>query len=116
MPALWSHVAVSKQQTHALITYFLQGYESKYESAPRDFNRFRDQWGFQSMIEQYGASRAKKIVDYYFATHRPGHPVSYLLYNYERLNAIMADKEKDEAERAKLRAESEKRVKEWRGK
>ena len=108
-------MAVSKQATHTLITHFLKNYRERYDSDPRDFNRFRDQWGFQAMIEQYGPAGAKKVVDYYFATRRPGHPVSYLLYNYERLNAIMVDKEKDEAERARLRAESEKRVKEWRG-
>lgn len=109
-------MAPTKQQTHSLITYFLRGYVEKYESQPRDFNRFRDQWGFQSMIEQYGLDRSRKIVDYYFETRRPGHPVNYLLYNYERLHAIMVDKERDAENRRKLREESQKRVEEWRGK
>lgn len=109
-------MAVSKQQTHTLITYFLMKYKAKHNSEPADFNRFRDQWGFNAMIEQYGMNRSKEIVDYYFETKRVNHSVNYLLYNYERLNAIMVDKEKDEENRRKLRLESQKRVEEWRGK
>lgn len=109
-------MAVSKQQTHALITFFLGRYHDKYEAAPKDFNRFRDQWGFQAMIEDYGTPKAKAIIDYYFETYRPSHPTSYLLYNYEKLKASMDERDNDEAERAKLRAESKKRVEEWRKK
>jgi len=107
-------MAVSNAQTHALITYFLQSFSEKYSGQPRDFNRFRDQWGFKSMIEQYGMDRAKQLVDYYFATQRPGHPTNYFLYNYEKLFAIMEDKEHDAENRRKLREESQKRVEEWR--
>lgn len=109
-------MAVSRQQTHALITYFLQKHQEKYEREPRDFNRFRDQWGFTAMIEQYGMAKAKEIVDYYFDTRRMNHPVNYLLYNYERLNAIIVEKKEDAENRRKLMAESKKRVEEWRGK
>lgn len=108
-------MAVSTAQTHALITYFLQSYTEKYSGQPRDFNRFRDQWGFKSMIEQYGMDGSKEIVDYYFATRRPGHPMNYFLYNYEKLAAIMEDKKRDAEVRRKLREESQKRVEEWRG-
>lgn len=109
-------MAVTRQQTHTLITYFLTKYRARYNVDPRDFNRFRDQWGFQAMIEQYGMDRSKAVIDYYFDTPKPGHPLTYLLYNYERLHAIMVDKEKDEEKRRKLREESAKRVEEWRGK
>lgn len=107
-------MAVTRQQTHALITYFLQKHQEKYEREPRDFNRFRDQWGFSAMIEQYGMTKAKRIVDYYFDTRRMAHPVNYLLYNYERLNAIIVEKDADAELRKKLLEESQRRVEEWR--
>lgn len=109
-------MAVTKTQINTLITYFLMRYKGKHKDDPRDFNRFRDQWGFSAMIEQYGMDRSKEIIDYYFETKRLGHPVSYLLYNYEKLHAIMVEKEEDAENRRKLRLESKKRVEEWRGK
>lgn len=109
-------MAVSNQQTHALVTYFLGKYRARYDTDPRDFNRHRDKWGFASMIEQYGTPRSKEIIDYYFETRRPGHPVNYLLFNYEKLHQIMTEKAQDEEKRRKLRLESMKRVEEWRGK
>jgi|SRR6476469_4652879 len=109
-------MAASNQQSHALITYFMGKYRDMYNADPRDFNRHRDKWGFAAMIDQYGTPRAKQIIDYYFATKRPGHPVNYLLFNYDKLHQIMIDKAADEENRKKLIQESKKRVEEWRGK
>lgn len=109
-------MAVSTQQTHTLVTYFLGRYKDRYGKDPRDFNRHRDKWGFSSMIEQYGMARAKEVVDYYFETSRPGHPVAYLLFNYEKLHQIMIEKAEDAEKRRQLHIESKKRVEEWRGK
>lgn len=109
-------MAVSNQQSQSLITYFLQKYRAKYDSEPRDLNRYRDKWGFAAMIEQYGTPRAKEIIDYYFDTLRPGHPVNYLLFNYEKLDQIMTEKAEDAEKRRQLRLESMKRVEAWRGK
>lgn len=109
-------MGVSNQQTHSLITYFLGLYRTKYDSDPRDFNRYRDKWGFAAMIEQFGTPRSKEIIAYYLDTRRPGHPVKYLLNNYEKLNTIMVEKQADAEKRRQLRLESKKRVEEWRGK
>lgn len=107
-------MAATKAQIHTLVTYFLNGFKNKYDTTPKDFNRFRDQWGFQGMIDDYGMETAKLIIDYYFSTARHYHPTSYLLYNYEKLNSAMLEREEDEKKRAALRAESKRRVEEWR--
>lgn len=109
-------MAVSNQQTHALITYFIGKYRNIYDEDPRDFNRYRDKWGFAAMIEQYGTPRAKEIIDYYMSIKRPGHSVNYLIFNYEKINSTLEDRENDESNRRALREESMKRVEEWRGK
>lgn len=107
-------MTVTTQQWNTLVTYFLNQFKAKYDAAPKDFNRYRDKWGFQAMIEDYGMDQSKKIIDYYFGTARPYHPTNYLLFNYEKLNNAMLEREEDEANRAKLRAESRRRVEEWR--
>lgn len=107
-------MAVTNAQVHSLVTYFLNAFKAKYNAAPKDFNRYRDKWGFQGMIEDFGVDGSKKIIDYYFETARSYHPTNYLLFNYEKLNNAMLEREEDEKKRAQLRAESRKRVEEWR--
>jgi hypothetical protein len=68
------------------------------------------------MIEDLGLERAGEVVDYYFETRNVGHPVTTLLYEYDRLNIIMKERAADDEVRARLRRESEQRVKEWREK
>lgn len=106
-------VAPTPQQTNAMASRYLKRYKEKYDAVPRDFNRYRDKWGFQGMISDYGYERAQEIIDFYFTTSRYGHPSSYLLYNYDKLNGTMIEIEEDEAERKKLREESKIRVAEW---
>jgi hypothetical protein len=107
-------MAVSNQQTHSLISHFLTQYQQKHNGPPRDFNRHRDKWGFQSMIEDLGMARAREIVTYYFSLPNNSHTVNGLLFNYDKLNTDMMEREEDEIERRRIRAETKQRVEEWR--
>lgn len=109
-------MAVTNAQVQTLVSYYLKLYKAKYEAAPRDFNRYRDKWGFQGMLEDYGMDVSKQIIDFYFGTRRANHPTNYLLFNYEKLNSAMLEREEDELNRKKLREESRRRVEEWRQK
>lgn len=107
------------QQTNALITLYLSEYKATYGSAthnsvPPNFNRYKDKWGFQGMVDDLGYERARQVVKYYFDTEHSGHPVKYLLYNYGDISVAMVEEEEDEIKRVKLRAESKTRVDEWR--
>jgi hypothetical protein len=95
---------------------YVDNYKRLYGSPPANFNRFREKWGFTAMITDLGYARAGEVVDYYFETRHVGHPVTDLHYEYDRLNIIMKEKAEDEENRARLRRESEQRVKEWREK
>ena len=106
--------AVTSKQVHTLITQFLNNFDNRYGKKPMNFNRNRDKWGFQSMIEDLGMDRAKEVIDYYFTTNRYGHPSSYLLLNYDKVNQRMIEREEDEKNIKELLAESQKRVEEWR--
>lgn len=107
--------ATLKKHMNSLVTLYLKHYVEKYDRQPAAFNRHRDKWGFESMVQDLGYERAQEVVEYYFKTNRPLHPVQYLLYNYDKLDILMKEYAKDELDRAELRRLTEKRVKEWNG-
>lgn len=97
---------------HALLSLYVNKFKTKYGKAPQ-INRYRDSWGFKDMMEDLSYDRAKEVIEYYFETNRPGHPLRALFNNYDRLDTIMRDKAKDEEERIKLREQTMKRVEAW---
>jgi ribosomal protein S15P/S13E len=103
--------AVAKQ-AYALITLFEQCFEKKYHRKPQ-INRFREKWGFQDMVTDLGYSAARETVEYYLKTGKQGHPVAFLLQNYDKVNQFMEEKKRDEANRAELRKQTAQKVKEW---
>ena len=104
------------KQAYVVLTYFLKKYEDRYKRKPMNWNRYRDKWGFQSMVEDVGVDRAKEIIDYYFDTNKPGHTAAFLFNNYDRINNRMIESEEDKVRRAQLMVESAERVKQWREK
>lgn len=100
------------KQIHSLISQYIKCWTEKHKEVPT-INRYREKWGFQSMIEDLGYDRAKQVIDYYFTTSKAGHPLKYLLFNYDRLSGILKELEADEKHREELRAKTEARVKEW---
>lgn len=101
-----------QRQSNALVTQFVNNYQGKYKTAP-ELNRYREKWGFQDMIADLGYDRAKEIVDYYFRTSKPGHPVQFLLNNYDKINTFYTEKKDDERKREEMRRVTAERVKEW---
>lgn len=95
-----------------LLNLYVELFEKKYNRKP-EMNRFKQRWGFKGMYEDLGRETSKKVIEYYFGTSRPGHPIDYLLYNYEKLDKIIREREADAVEREKLRKQTEQRVKEW---
>lgn len=104
--------ATVNKNARELLTLYVSLYQKKYNKTP-EMNRFKQQWGFRGMYEDLGRAQAVKVVEYYFRTSRPGHPIDYLLYNYEKLNRILTEIEKDARDREQWRKETEQRVKEW---
>jgi len=106
-----TEATINKHAT-ALLDHYVQCYTEKYGQAPT-VNRYRDRWGFRNMYEDLGPAQAKMVVEYYFKTQRPAHPMMQLFNNYDRLSTIMNDQNNDEQNRMRLTKETEQRVKEW---
>jgi hypothetical protein len=104
--------ATVNKYTNELLALYVDLYSQKYGKAPM-MNRFKQKWGFRGMYEDLGQAQAKKVINHYFNTGRVGHPIDYLLYNYEKLNQILIELEQDARKREELRKETEQRVREW---
>lgn len=98
---------------NALVTYYLKLWKEKYPGATNRVNRYAVKWGFMDVVDSVGFERAKEIVEYYFRTSRPGHDVQWFLYNFDKLDGAMIEREQDELKKAAVRAETKARVEEW---
>lgn len=104
--------ATLNKQANALISLYIKEYTDKYKRAPQ-VNRYREKWGFISMVEDLGYERAREVVSYYFTTGNVGHAVQKLLQNYDRYSRTLTEIAEDKVRRAELRRETEIRVREW---
>lgn len=104
--------ATLNKQADELLNLYVSLYVDKYGKSPT-VNRFKQRWAFKDMITDYGVSPCRAIIEYYFSTGRVGHPMEYLLYNYDKLHNIMVEIAQDEVRRAEIRQETEQRVREW---
>lgn len=89
------------QKANALISHYVKLYKNKYKKDP-SINRNRDKWGFMDMITDLGEQAAYRVIDYYFETARPGHPLPVLFRNYDHLNKRRLEKIEDAAVRAEI--------------
>ncbi len=104
--------ATINKYTNELLALYIDLYSKQYGKTPV-MNRFKQKWGFRAMYEDLGTAQAKRVIEYYFKTGRVGHPIDYLLYNYEKLNLILIEITQDAKDREELRKETERRVREW---
>ena len=92
-------------QTCALPILYFQ----KYGKKPR-LNKFREKWAMQDVIDSVGYDRAKELLEYYFKTSKSGHPLNFFFYNFDRIDQVQIDIQKDKANRAMLREQTKKLV------
>jgi hypothetical protein len=93
------------QQAYALVSLYAALYKSKYSKQPL-INRYREKWAMQDVIDTVGFERAKELIDYYFKCNKPGHPLNWFLYNFDRLDDIMVKSVEDLERRKKLREQT----------
>lgn len=99
---------------HALITYYIKGYEKKYNNTP-NVNRYSARWGFDSVLTGMSMQHAKELLDYYFTTSSPRmHDLDWFFYNYEKLVKGMQDDREDGEHIRRLMEESKSRAEQWR--
>jgi hypothetical protein len=57
----------------------------------------------QDVIESVGFDRAKQLIEYYFTTSKINHTLQFFFYNFDKLDIMQKEIEKDKANRKLLR-------------
>jgi hypothetical protein len=98
-------VAVKNKEPYMLISYYEDLYSQKYSRKPK-INRFREKWAMQDVIDSVGYDRARELLDYYFKTGKNGHPLNFFFYNFDRMDQVEKEREKDRINRSMLRQQT----------
>ena len=98
-------MAVKNKEPYMLISYYEDLYSQKYSRKPK-INRFREKWAMQDVIDSVGYDRARELLDYYFRTGKNGHPLNFFFYNFDRMDQVEKEREKDRINRSMLRQQT----------
>jgi hypothetical protein len=101
-------VANSKEP-YILLTLYQNLYKEKYGRAIT-INKFREKWAMQDVIDSVGYTRAKELLEYYFGLTKNGHPLQFFFYNFDKMDALKIEIEKDKEKRRLLLEETKKMV------
>jgi hypothetical protein len=84
-------------------------YKDKY-GKPVTINKFREKWAMQDVIDSVGFNRAKELLEYYFGLTKNGHPLQFFFYNFDKMDELKKEIEKDKEKRRLLLEETKKMV------
>jgi len=101
-------VANSKEP-YILLTLYQNLYKEKYGRVVT-INKFREKWAMQDVIDSVGYNRAKELLEYYFGLTKNGHPLQFFFYNFDKMDALKIEIEKDKEKRRLLLEETKKMV------
>ena len=99
----------NNKEPYILLTLFQNLYKEKYGKAP-SINKFREKWAMQDVIDSVGYTRAKELLEYYFGLTKNGHPLQFFFYNFDKMDALKIEIEKDKEKRRLLLEETKKMV------
>lgn len=64
----------------------------------------------QDVIDSVGYDRAKELLEYYFKTGKPGHPLNFFYYNFDKIDQMKHDIDIDKVNRERLREQTKRMV------
>jgi len=91
----------NEKAPYVLMSLYQSLYKEKYGKVPQ-LNKFREKWAMQDVIDSVGFDRAKDLLVYYFKTNKSGHPLSFFFYNFDKIDYLKSEREKDEKHRRLL--------------
>ena len=101
----------SEREPYILIGLYQSLYKEKY-GRTLTMNKFREKWAMQDVIDSVGFDRAKELLTYYFTLNKNGHPLQFFFYNFDKMDALKIEIEKDKEKRRILMQETKKMVEE----
>lgn len=100
------------KSAYILLSYYEKLYNEKYGKKPF-LNKYKEKWSALSVVEDYGLDNSKKIVEYYFRLAKEGHPLQWLIVNFDVVHKGYNASIEDERIRAERRAETARIKKEF---
>jgi hypothetical protein len=91
----------NEREPYVLIGLYENLYFERYNKKPR-INKFREKWAMQDVIDSVGMDKAKDLLVYYFKTTKSGHPLSFFFYNFDKIDYLKTEREKDARHRKLL--------------
>lgn len=101
----------TNKEPYILLTIYMALYEQKYGKKPR-LNKYKEKWAMQDVLDSIGFDKAKDVLNYYFRTGKVGHPLNFFYNNFDRLEDMMVQIDKDIVNRARLLEQTRKMVEE----
>jgi hypothetical protein len=102
----------TNKEPYILLTIYMALYEQRYGKKPR-INKYKEKWAMQDVLDSLGSfDQAKDVLNYYFRTGKNGHPLNFFYNNFDRLEDMMIQINKDVANRARLLEQTRKLVEE----
>ena len=101
----------SEKEPYVLIGLYQLLYKEKYNRVPT-MNKFREKWAMQDVLDSVGFERAKDLLTYYFKINKSGHPLQFFYYNFDKMDQMHKEIEKDKVSRRLLLQETKKMVEE----
>ena len=99
------------KQGYGLISLYCSLYKEHYKK-PAVVNKYREKWAMLDVVESVGYDRTKILIEYYFKISKPGHPLSWFFYNFEKLDLTLQQVEEDKSRRELIRAKTKSMVEE----
>jgi hypothetical protein len=99
----------NEKQPYVLLGLYEALYKERYNRKPR-LNKFREKWAMQDVIDSVGYDRAVELLQYYFRTSKSGHPLSFFFYNFDKIDYLKNEIDRDKENRRILREATKKLV------
>jgi hypothetical protein len=96
---------------YGLVSLYCALYKENYNKQAV-VNKYREKWAMQDVIDSVGYDRSRVLLEYYFKMSKPGHPLSWFFYNFEKLDIMLQQVEEDKTRRELIRAKTRSMVEE----
>ena len=101
----------NEKEPYVLISLYQSLYKNKYGQMPK-INKFREKWAMQDVIDSVVFDRAKNLLQYYFKLNKSGHGLQFFFFNFDKMDIMEIEMQKDKEKRRLLLEETKKMVEE----
>lgn len=104
-------MASDQKEPYVLLGLYQNLYKEKYGKSIT-LNRYKEKWAMQDVIDSVGFDETKDLLIYYFKLNKQGHPLQFFYFNFDKMQQLKIESEKDKETRRLLMEATKKMVEE----